>query len=90
MKFKEYFNMEIKTVVLFFFAGIITGYVSFLMNNSTAGAGLAILCALGLTYAVNMKSKEKKDVKWWLGNGVFIFLVTWFVFWTIFYNVLVY
>jgi hypothetical protein len=30
--------------------------------------------------------KEKKDFKWWLANGVFIFLFTWIVSWIFFYN----
>lgn len=90
MKFKEYFDMEIKAVLLFFAAGIIVGYVSFLLNNTLASTALAVICAVVLTYVVNRRSKEKKDAKWWIGNGIFVFLVSWFVFWTIFYNVLVF
>jgi len=33
--------------------------------------------------------KEKKDSKWWLGNGMIVYILLWFVSWTVFYNVLV-
>ena len=87
LNLKEYFDSELKSTLLHTIAGFIAGYVSFNFINPVF-AVFIMLVGLGLTYIlVKFLLKINKDKKWWLGNGIFIYIFTWFVVWTIFYNI---
>jgi len=61
------------------------GYISYLLNHWVVGIiGIVVLVALG--YAVE-KMTKKKGMKWWFGNGLFIYLMFWLVSWTLFLNI---
>ncbi len=69
-------------------AAIIMGWVSVILTSMSrtlvAGvAGIVVMVVLG--FIVQFATKNK-DRKWWLGNGVFIFLLVWLVSWTTFLN----
>ena len=86
MSLKTYFDMDLRTTVTYTVAAIIMGYVSFTINN-TAYATLAALVALAaITLALRVLWKIKEGAKWWLGNGVIVYLFLWLIVWTIFYN----
>ena len=90
MKIKEYFDLEMLSNIIHAIAGMIAGYVSFLVNQVTFGL-LAMFVIIGITiFAVKTILKIKKDSKWWFGNGVVVFVFTWLVIWTIFYNLQLY
>lgn len=89
MNWKKYFDVDLKTTLEFAAIGIVVGYVSFLLKNNMASLAV-MLAIMGAGWLLMRKMvKEKKDAKWWLGNGLVIYAFSWFVSWTIFYNVLV-
>lgn len=73
------------SVLAHFFAGIVAGAISSLLSANTS-LFLAILILFLTGRGTEVLIKEKKDFKWWLANGVFIFLFTWIVSWIFFYN----
>ena len=52
-------------------------------NMITVVIGLVIVIAFG--YVLEM-FLGKKGIKWWLSNGMIIYLFIWLIAWTIFYN----
>jgi hypothetical protein len=89
MDWKKYFDADLKTTLLFSVLGVIIGYVSFLARNNAASFVMMIIVAVVARFVIQKRSKEKKDAKWWLGNGIIIYIFIWFVSWTIFYNITV-
>ena len=86
MNIKSYFDMELRTTVVYTVAAIIMGYVSLAINH-TAYATLAALVVLAaVTFAMRAVFKIKEGAKWWLGNGVIVYIFLWMIVWTIFYN----
>ena len=66
--------------------GVIAGYVSFLVNDNLGAVGVIFLTAVIMRQAANKIAKEKKDIKWWLGNGAGTLILLWFISWMIFFN----
>ena len=63
---------------------LVMGYVSYYLNHWMAGIlGIGALIALGF---VVEKMTKKKGMKWWFGNGMFIYLMLWLISWTVFLN----
>lgn len=89
MDWKKYFDADLKTTLAFTAVGIVVGYASFFLKNNTASLALMLVILAAGKLAVQKALKEKKDAKWWLGNGLVVYIFSWFVSWTIFYNVLV-
>lgn len=86
MGLKSYFDMELRTVVVYTVLAVVMGYVSFYINH-TAYATLASVVVLILaTFAMRVAFKIKEGLKWWLGNGVIVYIFLWLIIWTIFYN----
>ncbi|HLD39101.1 MAG TPA: hypothetical protein VJB05_02190 [archaeon] len=86
MGLKSYFDVELRTTIVYAVIAVIVGYVSMTMNNTAYAAVVAILVLVVLTFALRAVFKIKQDVKWWLGNGVIVYLFLWIIVWTIFYN----
>ena len=84
MGLKEYFDPELKATIAFSIIGIIVGYTSFLIRNSLMSLALAIIIMLGTYFVLN--SKMKKDTKWWIGNGVVVYIFLWILVWSVFYT----
>ena len=84
MNLKEYFDPELKATIAFSIIGIIVGYASFLIRNSLMALSVAIAVMVVSYFALN--SKMKKDTKWWLGNGVVVYIFLWILVWSIFYT----
>lgn len=90
MKIKEYFDIEMSSNIIHSFTGLVAGYASFLSNQATLGL-IVMIVILGITVlAVKTLLKLKKDSKWWFSNGIVVFIFTWLVIWTIFYNLQLY
>ncbi len=69
-------------------AAIAMGWASVVLTSMSrtlvAGvAGIVVMVVMG--FAVQFATKNK-DRKWWLSNGVLIFLLVWLVSWTTFLN----
>lgn len=65
----------------------VVGYFSFLINQPLSSLALAIIVMAGLYFASKVVLKIDEDKKWWLGNAFSVYIFTWFVVWTLFYNI---
>ena len=45
--------------------------------------GFVVLYVTGF---IVQKFTGKKGMKWWFGNGIFIYLLAWFISWTVFFS----
>jgi len=67
-------------------AGIAAGYVSYALANSVYAIGAAILILMVVGYSTEFALK-KKGVKWWLSNGMVMYILVWLVSWIYLFNV---
>jgi hypothetical protein len=79
---------EKTSVLIHTAAGMGMGYfsISFTTLQSIL-IGLLLLILLGRV--IEKVVKEKRDFKWWIANGFFIYLSTWLVVWVFFYNMVI-
>jgi len=69
-------------------AAIFMGYVSLTLaamlgNWITVFSGFGLLILMGFAL---QRSLGNKGIKWWIGNGVLIYLFIWLISWTFFFN----
>lgn len=86
MDLKAYFDVEIRTTLVYTAVAIVMGYVSFVINHTAYAAVAAILVMVVATFAMRFIWKIKEGAKWWLANGGIVYLFLWIITWTIFYN----
>ena len=86
MNLKEYFNPELRSTILHALVGAIIGYISFLINEPLINLGIAIIVIAVLYFLTKTVWKIQEKFKWWIGNGIIVFLLIWFAVWIIFYN----
>lgn len=86
MNLKSYFDVELRMTLVYTVAAIIMGYVSFTINHTAYAALASIIVLIVLTLAMRAAFKIKEGARWWLGNGVIVYLFLWIIVWTIFYN----
>jgi len=69
-------------------AAIIMGWVSVVLTamSRTLVAGIIGIIVMVAVGFITQKAVRKTDRKWWLSNGVLIFLLVWLVSWTVFHN----
>ena len=73
------------SVVVHAIAAVTVAYASVQMGGLLAGVlGLAVLIALGFLL---QKVTGKRGLKWWLSNGLIIYLFLWLVGWIFFFNI---
>ncbi len=84
MRLKEYFDVELRTAVINLVAGAAVGYASFVINQPLMAVLMAVVSVALLSLLLN--KFVKKGTKWWISNGAIIFLLAWFVTWTVFYD----
>ena len=78
---------EQKSTLIYTFAGIIVGYVSFLLRNNVFAFVLTVAVLYGMYFVLQKLLKTNEKFKWFLSNGGWIYLFVWFITWTIFYNI---
>ena len=76
------------SVILHSVVAIIMGWLSVVITAMSrtlfAGvAGIFVMLAVGF---ITQMALKKPDRKWWLSNGVVIYLLIWLVSWTVFKN----
>jgi len=81
-------KMETKSLLLCSLAGVVIGYVSFLIVDALFALVLAVAVGFALKFAVEKLAKEKKSLKWWLTNGGMSYFLIWFVVWVLFLNLI--
>jgi hypothetical protein len=90
MDIKKYFDEELKSTLIHSAVAIIAGYISFVINQPVLSFFVMLAVLLGTTFAARALLKVQKGFKWWLGNGVIVFIFVWLITWTIFYNTRLY
>lgn len=69
-------------------AAVLMGYLS-LTLAAMLGNWLTVFSGFGLLFVMGFVLERvlgNKGFKWWMGNGVFIYLFIWLVSWTFFFN----
>ena len=87
MNIKEYFDIEMKTAAINIVAGVAIGYASFALERPMYAVVMAIAAVVALTLVLGKAFSLQKDKKWWISNGIVLFLFAWFITWTIFYDI---
>jgi len=87
MNLRSYFDKELTSTLILAIAGIIVGYVSFLINNTTTSFVLMIVIGIVVVFALKKSMKIQGEIKKWFGSGLIAYVILWLVVWTIFYNV---
>ena len=86
MNIKEYFDIDLRITLLSAIIAAITGYVSFIINEPLQSLGIAVVIVAVLAFFLKKIFKIEKERKWWISNCIIIFMFTWLIVWTIFYN----
>jgi hypothetical protein len=76
---------ELQSMALHLVAGIIIGYLSFLLGSPLYSVILAVVAAYALR-KLAVKLFNEKETGWWFGNGGVIYIFTWLIAWIIFFN----
>ena len=86
MGLRSYFDVELRMTAIYAIVAIIMGYVSLTINHTAYATLAAVIVLLALTLALRAAFKIKEGAKWWLGNGVIVYIFLWLITWTVFYN----
>lgn len=86
MNLRSYFDAELRTTAVYAVVAVIMGYVSMTISSTALAAVAAIIVLIALTFILRAAFRIKEGAKWWLGNGVIVYLFLWVIVWTIFYN----
>ena len=86
MGLRSYFDMELRTTAVYTIVSIIMGYASLLINHTAYATLAALIVLVVATLIMRALFKIKEGAKWWLGNGVIVYVFLWMIVWTIFYN----
>lgn len=78
------------SVIIYTIAAIAVGYASILIsqilgNMLTIFTGLIFIWIVGKLIQITL---GKKDLKWLIGNGAFIYIFVWLISWIFFFNLL--
>ncbi|MBI2972036.1 MAG: hypothetical protein HYY37_06455 [Candidatus Aenigmarchaeota archaeon] len=86
MDLKAYFDEELRATLVHACAAAIAGFVSFSIGRPEAGfaVGLALLGAT--TLLAQRVMGIRKDIKWFLGNGIIVYMLVWIIVWTVFHT----
>ena len=76
------------SVLLHTILGVVVGYFSLYIGGAINALGLAVFVLVALIFTLKKALKITKDKKWWIGNGIVIYLFIWFVSWVLFFNLL--
>jgi hypothetical protein len=79
-------KVEKKCIIIFLIAGIIIGYLSFLVGNNYLAAILAIIVLIVIEEILRRAFKIEEKFGWFMSNGGWIYIFIWFIVWIIFYN----
>ncbi len=86
MTLRSYFDQDLSVAIVFAVLGVIAGYASFTLNNSTMAFVLMIVVALVFYFIVKKAAHVKQDRRWWIGNAFIVYIFLWFVSWIVYYN----
>lgn len=79
-------KVEKKCIIIYLIAGVIIGYLSFLIGNNYLAALLAIIFLIVIEEILKRIFKIEEKFGWFMSNGGWIYIFVWFIVWIIFYN----
>ena len=79
-------NKETLAMVANFVAGAIVGFIAFLLKSNEYSIAAMVAVGIAMKFASEKIAGEKKDFKWWVSNGGFVYIFIWFVAWVLFLN----
>ncbi|MFH0929404.1 MAG: hypothetical protein V1818_03550 [Candidatus Aenigmatarchaeota archaeon] len=75
-----------KSNLIYVLAGIVIGYMSYLLNDEFMSLGLAIVSFVLVAGLVKKAFKVEEKFKWFWSNGGWLYLFIWFITWVVFFN----
>lgn len=75
-----------KSTLVYVIAGILIGYISFLINDHFLALGLAVVVLFLIAEILKRILKLDTKFSWFWSHGGWIYLFIWFITWVIFYN----
>ncbi len=79
-------KQSLTSVLVHTIIGIIIGYASIFLPGVWTSLGLAIVVLVALIFGLKKVLKIQKDKKWWIGNGIIVYIFFWLVSWILFFN----
>jgi len=73
-------------VVIHTIAGIVAGYVSLFFSRFWYALAPTIIILVVVGFVSQKTVGKGKDRKWWLGNGVAMYIMMWLLSWIVFFN----
>lgn len=86
MALKDYFDAELRVAMLNAAAGSAVGYASFLLSKPLLALAMAVASMGVLMFILQRAWKMQQGLKWWFSNAFLVFLFSWFIIWTVFYD----
>ncbi len=86
MDLKEYFSIDLNTALISAIIGAVVGYLSMVLVEPLYALGLAILVLAGLRFLLQALFKIEKETKWWISNSFVVYVMVWFIVWSILYT----
>ena len=77
---------KLLSTLVYVIAGIVLGYVSFLLNDEILAFGLMIIFLVSIAGLLKKALKIEGGFKWFLSHGGWLYLFIWFITWVIFFN----
>ncbi len=75
---------ETKSLLAYLAAGIMAGIASFVIRDNLLA--LALTIAVFAASSIILQKLVKKQFKWLLPNGGYLYFFIWFIVWVILYN----
>lgn len=74
------------TTIIYVIAGIVLGYVSFILNNHLISVAVTIASLVVIAGLLKKLLKIDEGFKWFLSHGGWLYLFVWFITWVVFFN----
>lgn len=79
-------DVETKNSIIFGIVAIFVGYGSLILNEPLINLAVAVIVMFVLQFLMQTLLKIKEEKKFWT-NAYFVYILTWFIVWTFFYNI---
>ena len=66
--------------------GLIAGYLSLYFSRFLYALGASLILLIIIGFITQKTFGKGKDRKWWLGNGVAIYILVWLMAWVLLFN----
>jgi len=81
----EQMNKSRLSLVVHSVFAVLAGWLAVYIGNNLYGGVVGIVVLIAVGFGVEKAVKEK-GFKWWLANGLIVYLFLWLVSWAYFFN----